>query len=93
MVASNHYDRYFADSAKFPSEVVFWRRFLELPEAVRFRPVKPAIVLRAQADWADLPLAAAFLRQDPDIARTGPLIRVLRLPDSCPDLPRQTATL
>ena len=93
MVASNHYDRYFADSAKFPSEVVFWRRFLELPEVVRFGPVKPAIVLRAQADWADLPLAAAFLRQDPDIARTGPLIRVLRLPDSCPDLPRQTATL
>jgi len=93
MVASNHYLRYFADSAKYPGEVKFWTELLRLPEVARFEPKDSKIVLRAQADWADLPRAAAFLRQDPGMARVGPLIRVVRLPDSCPDLPRRTATL
>lgn len=93
MASSNHYQRYFADTAKFPDDVKFWRTFLELPEVARFSAKDPAIVLGAQADWADLPKAASFLRQDPGAARVGPLIRVFRLPSSCPDLPRQTAIL
>jgi hypothetical protein len=93
MVSTNHYQRYFADSAKFPGEVKFWRSFLELPEVARFAAKDPSITLHAQADWADLPLAAAYLRQDPAATRVGPLVRVFRLPDSCPDLPRQTAIL
>ena len=93
MVSSAHYQRYFDDTARFRKEVGFWRDLLALPQVARFEPVAPGIVLRAEPDWADLPIARSFLLQDLRAVRTGPRIGVYRLPDNCPDVPPLNATL